>query len=53
MVKKEGGNEGGAFIYMRGIEECVDLRRRVIQPEDLFSLIQLKLDEIVDVTIMN
>lgn len=43
----------GAFFYNRGIVESVDLRRRVIELEDPFSLLQLKLDEIVDVTIMD
>ena len=43
----------GQFIYKRGIVENVDLRRRVIELEDPFSLLQLKLDEIVDVTIMD
>ncbi|WP_277585826.1 YolD-like family protein [Psychrobacillus antarcticus] len=43
----------GAFIYNRGIVESVDLRRRVIELEDPFTLLQLKLDEIVDVTIMD
>ncbi|SDN16100.1 YolD-like protein [Psychrobacillus sp. OK028] len=43
----------GTFIYKRGIVESVDLRRRVIELEDPFSLLQLKLDEIVDVTIMD
>lgn len=43
----------GAFIYKRGIVESVDLKRRVIELEDPFSLLQLKLDEIVDVTIMD
>ena len=43
----------GTFIYKRGIVESVDLRRRVIELEDPFSMLQLKLDEIVDVTIMD
>ena len=43
----------GAIIYKRGMIESVDLRRRVIELEDPFSLLQLKLDEIVDVTIMD
>lgn len=43
----------GQFIYRRGILESVDLKRRVIELEDPFSLLQLKLDEIVDVTIMD
>lgn len=43
----------GHFIYKRGIVESVDLKRRVIELEDPFSLLQLKLDEIVDVTIMD
>jgi len=43
----------GQFIYKRGIVENVDLRRRVIELEDPFSFLQLKLDEIVDVTIMD
>ncbi|MEK5206684.1 YolD-like family protein [Psychrobacillus sp. FSL H8-0510] len=43
----------GAFFYNRGIVESVDLRRRVIELEDPFSLLQLKLDEIVDVTIID
>jgi hypothetical protein len=43
----------GAFIYNRGIVESIDLRSRVMELEDPFSLLQLKLDEIVDVTIMD
>ncbi|MEK5207463.1 YolD-like family protein [Psychrobacillus sp. FSL H8-0510] len=43
----------GAFFYKRGIVESVDLQRRVIELEDPFYLLQLKLDEIVDVTIMD
>ena len=43
----------GAFIYKRGIVESVDLKRRVIELDDPFTFLQLKLDEIVDVTIMD
>ena len=43
----------GAFFYRRGIVERVDLKRRVIELEDPFSLLQLKIDEIVGVTIMD
>jgi len=43
----------GEFIYNRGTIESVDLQRRVIELEDPFYLLQLKLDEIVDVTIMD
>lgn len=41
------------YLQESGIVECVVLRRRVIEPEDPFSSLQLKLDEIVDVTIMD
>lgn len=43
----------GEFIYRRGTIESVDIQKRILELDDPFSLIQLKLDEIVDVTIMD
>ncbi|MEK3977848.1 YolD-like family protein [Psychrobacillus sp. FSL K6-2836] len=43
----------GEFLYNRGTVENADMHKRVIELEDPFSLIQIKLDEIVDVTIMD
>lgn len=43
----------GAFIYNRGIIEGVNLQKREIELQDPFYLLSLKLDEIVDVTIMD
>lgn len=43
----------GQFIYNRGIIENVDLKRRVIDLQDPFYLMNIKLDDIVDVTIMD
>lgn len=43
----------GQFIYNRGIIEEIDLKPRKIQLQDPFYSLSLKLDEIVDVTIMD
>ncbi|MEK3955354.1 YolD-like family protein [Psychrobacillus sp. FSL K6-1464] len=43
----------GSFIYNRGIVEGVNLQKREIELQDPFYLLSLKLDEIVDVTIMD
>ena len=43
----------GEFIYNRGTVESVNLQKREIELQDPFSLLSLKLDEIVDVTIMD
>ena len=43
----------GQFIYKRGIIESIDIQRRKLQLDNPFSLLQLNLDEIVDVTIMD
>lgn len=43
----------GQFIYNRGTIESVDLKRRVIEMQDPFYLIHIKLDDIIDVTIMD
>lgn len=43
----------GRFIYNRGIIEEVDLKRRIIKLQDPFTLIHIKLDDIMDVTIMD
>ncbi len=43
----------GQFIYNRGTIEEVDLKRRVIQLQDPFYLLAIKMDDIVDVTIMD
>ncbi|MCM3358049.1 YolD-like family protein [Psychrobacillus sp. MER TA 171] len=43
----------GQFIYNRGTIEEVDIKRRVIQLQDPFYLLAIKMDDIVDVTIMD
>ena len=43
----------GHFIYNRGTIEEVDLKHRLIKLQDPFYLIHIKLDDIVDVTIMD
>lgn len=43
----------GEFIYSRGTVEGVNLQKRKIELQDPFYLLSLKLDEIVDVTIMD
>ena len=43
----------GQFIYNRGTIESIDLTRRTLELDTPFSLINLNLDEIVDVTIMD
>ena len=43
----------GQFIYNRGTIESIDLTRRTLELQDPFYLFSLKLDEIVDVTIMD
>ena len=43
----------GQFIYNRGTIESVELKRRIIDLQDPFYLIHIKLDYIVDVTIMD
>ena len=43
----------GHFFYNRGTIESIDLTRRTLELEDPFYLYLLKLDEIVDVTIMD
>ena len=43
----------GQFIYNRGTVESVNLQKREIELQDPFYLLSLKLDEIVDVTIMD
>lgn len=43
----------GRFIYNRGTIEEVDLKRRMIQLQDPFYLLAIKMDDIVDVTIMD
>lgn len=43
----------GQFIYNRGTIESIDLTRRTLELQDPFYLYSLKLDEIVDVTIMD
>lgn len=45
--------KNGEFIYNRGTVESVDLHKRIIELDDPFTLLKLKLDEIVDVTIMD
>ncbi|MEK3975054.1 MULTISPECIES: YolD-like family protein [unclassified Psychrobacillus] len=45
--------KNGQFVYNRGIIEEVDLKHRVIQLQDPFYLLSIKIDEIVDVTIMD
>lgn len=43
----------GEFFYKRGTIESVDLKRRTIELQDTFYLFSLKLDDIVDVTLMD
>ncbi len=43
----------GEFIYNRGTIIHVDLSKRMIQLEDPFTTHAIKLDDIVDVTIMD
>ena len=43
----------GQFIYNRGTIEEVDLKHRIVQLQDPFYVMDIKLDEIIDVTIMN
>ncbi|QUG41231.1 YolD-like family protein [Psychrobacillus sp. INOP01] len=43
----------GQFFYKRGTIESVDLQRRTLELDDPFSLFQINIDEIVDVTIMD
>ncbi|MER2172039.1 MAG: YolD-like family protein [Psychrobacillus psychrodurans] len=43
----------GQFHYNRGTIESIDLQRRTLELQDPFYLFSLKLDEIVDVTIMD
>ncbi|MEK3973748.1 YolD-like family protein [Psychrobacillus sp. FSL K6-1267] len=43
----------GRFIYNRGTIDEVDLKRRVIQLQDPFYLLAIKMDDIVDVIIMD
>lgn len=43
----------GQFYYNRGIIESIDIQRRTLELQDPFYLLSLKLDEIVDVTIMD
>lgn len=43
----------GQFIYNRGTIESIDLTLRTLELQDPFYLFSLKLDEIVDVTIMD
>ena len=43
----------GEFIYNRGTVEGVNLQKREIELQDPFYLLSLKLDEIIDVTIMD
>ena len=43
----------GQFIYKRGIIESIDIQRRKLELDDPFSLLQINLDEIVDITIMD
>lgn len=43
----------GQFFYKRGTIESIDTQRRTLELDDPFSLLQLNLDEIVDVTIMD
>ena len=43
----------GQFFYNRGTIESIDLQRRTLELQDPFYLFSLKLDEIVDVTIMD
>lgn len=43
----------GQFFFHRGTIENIDLTRRTLELQDPFYLFLLKLDEIVDVTIMD
>lgn len=43
----------GKFIYNRGTIESIDLQRRSLELQDPFYLLTIKVDEIVDVTIMD
>ena len=43
----------GEFIYNRGTVESMNLQKREIELQDPFYLLSLKIDEIVDVTIMD
>ena len=43
----------GQFFYKRGTIESIDLKRRTLELQDPFYLFWLKLDEIVDVNIMD
>ena len=45
--------KAGQFIYNRGTIEYVDLKHRIIQLQDPFYVMDIKLDEIIDVTIMD
>ncbi len=42
----------GEFLYHRGTIQWIDLTRRIIELEDPFQFFEVKLDEIVDVTIL-
>ncbi|MFZ0578300.1 MAG: YolD-like family protein [Psychrobacillus psychrotolerans] len=43
----------GQFSYNRGTVEGIDIKRRTLELQDPFYLFSIKLDEIVDVTIMD
>ncbi|MER2260855.1 MAG: YolD-like family protein [Psychrobacillus sp.] len=45
--------KNGQFVYNRGIIEEIDVKHREIKLQDPFYLIPIKLDEIVDITIMD
>ena len=45
--------KNGQFFYNRGTVEDVDLKHRILQLQDPFYLIPIKLDEVVDITIMD
>ena len=45
--------KNGHFIYNRGTIEYVDLKHRVIQLQDPFYVMDIKLDDIIDVTILD
>lgn len=42
----------GEFLYNRGTIQWIDLTKRTIEVEDPFRCFKLKIDEIVDVTIL-
>ncbi|WP_342598346.1 YolD-like family protein [Psychrobacillus sp. FSL H8-0483] len=42
----------GEFLYNRGTIQWIDLTKRTIEVEDPFRCFELKIDEIVDVTIL-